>query len=409
MFNPHHFVVMAALLLVQMAAATAQQHQHHASGDTVCATTALACATAATATIAPDGTPGGTLFLTWAASGHVLVARSTDLGHSFEPAVAVTTQPAKLDNGPDSRPQIVVDPAGTITVAYALFRDKAWNGEVFFSRSQDQGRSFSPPQPITAGSTSERFQALALDPNGRVFAAWIDKRNAARAKERGEKYAGAALAFAWSDGDGFTPTRIAQDNTCECCRLGIAFAGPSRPVVLFRNVFPGSERDHAVIAFSDAQTPGPVQRVSDDAWAVDACPHHGPSLAIGQDGAIHAAWFTQGKVRQGLFYARSGADGAGFSAPLPIGDPDRQPTRPSLLAAPGRLLLAWKEFDGTTTQVRVMASTDNGRSFTAPRTVASTADASDHPLLIGDGQHAYLSWLTHNEGYRLMPLQDGNS
>jgi hypothetical protein len=38
------------------------------------------------------------------------------------------------------------------------------------------------------------------------------------------------------------------------------------------------------------------------------------------------------------------------------------------------------------------------------RTVAETADASDHPLLIARGDHVFLSWLTKNEGYRLIPV-----
>jgi two-component system, OmpR family, response regulator len=34
----------------------------------------------------------------------------------------------------------------------------------------------------------------------------------------------------------------------------------------------------------------------------------------------------------------------------------------------------------------------------------STADASDHPLLVGNGRSVFLSWLTRREGYRLLPL-----
>ena len=48
-------------------------------------------------------------------------------------------------------------------------------------------------------------------------------------------------------------TEIALDNTCECCRLGIAFAGPGRPAVVFRNIFPGSVRDHAVVHDGQAE------------------------------------------------------------------------------------------------------------------------------------------------------------
>ena len=71
-------------------------------------------------------------------------------------------------------------------------------------------------------------------------------------------YPGAALAYAWEDGDAdFDKTSIALDNTCECCRLGLAFAGAGRPAVMFRNIFPGSVRDHAVLTFQGANTPGP--------------------------------------------------------------------------------------------------------------------------------------------------------
>ena len=66
----------------------------------------------------------------------------------------------------------------------------------------------------------------------------------------------------------------------------------------------------------------------------------------------------------------------------------------------------WKEFDGDKVAVRWQVSHDSGRQWSAARTVAETADASDHPLLVADKQRAYLSWLTKNEGYRLIPLGD---
>src|SRR4029077_12384792 len=88
-----------------------------------------------------------------------------------------------------------------------------------------------------------------------------------------KKSPGAALAFAWSDdGSRFGDTTIAVDNTCECCRLAVAFAGPGRPAILFRNIFLGSVRDHAVLTFKDNGTPGPLRRVSVHNWKIEACP-----------------------------------------------------------------------------------------------------------------------------------------
>jgi hypothetical protein len=173
-------------------------------------------------------------------------------------------------------------------------------------------------------------------------------------------------------------------------------------------VFGESTRDHAIIAFADRTTPGPVYRVSVDDWVIDACPHHGPSLAVSSDGAYHAAWFTNGRVRRGLFYAVSLDHGRTFSEPMPIGRADRSPSRPFVLATPGAVWLAWKEFDGEQTAVNIMVSHDNGRSWSPPRLVAQAAGASDHPLLVATGGRTFLSWQSRNEGYRLIALEDNS-
>ena len=228
------------------------------------------------------------------------------------------------------------------------------------------------------------------------------------AKARDETYVGAALAFAWSNDHGsiISETRIAQDNTCECCRLAIAFVAPGRPAIAFRNVFGGTVRDHAVMTFLDPQTPGPIHRISVDDWKTDVCPHHGPSLAISADGTYHVTWFTDGLARKGLFYARSSDGGATFSEPMPVGRSDRNPAHPYLIAVKGALWLVWKEFDGEKTTVSVMTSHDDGRTWSAAKIVAETSNASDHPLLLSRGGRVFLSWQTQAEGYRVISLED---
>lgn len=386
----------AAFLL--FAGTAAAQHQHGKPGATG--------PEAFTAT--PAFGPDGTLWLVRAMADKIVVARSTDLGKTFSEPVAVTPEPMNLDWGPDARARIVVDPKGGLVVTFAIFQDRNFNGRAFYSRSNDKGATFSKPRPITADPTSQRFETAAVDPStGRVFATWLDKRNVAKARAAGKPYPGAALAYAWEDGEaGFGPTTIALDNTCECCRLGVAFAGPGKPAVVFRNIFPGSVRDHGVVTFKDEKMPGPVRRVSADEWKIEACPHHGPSIAILPDGSYHVAWFTDGSARKGLFYARADNGDTPFGAPRALSTPRRQPARPYLLANGTALHLVWKEFDGTKSLVRWQVSPDSGRTWSEPRTVADTADASDHPLLVANAGRAYLSWLTKADGYRLIPIED---
>ena len=387
-------ICLAALLAGGTAAA---QHQHGKPG----------AGAPEPFTATPAFGPDDTLWLVRPMVDRIVVTHSRDLGKTFSQPVAVTPEPMNLDWGPDARARIAVDPKGGLVVTFAIFQDKRFNGRAFSARSSDNGASFTRPQPITADTTSQRFETVAIDPAGRVFAAWLDKRNVAPAVAAGRAYPGAALAYAWSDdGAAFGKTSIALDNTCECCRLGIAFAGPGRPVIAFRNIFDGSIRDHAVVAFKDTATPGPLRRVSVDDWKIEACPHQGPSLAIAPDGSEHVAWFTDGAARKGLFYARADSADAAFGPPRALSSPERQPARPYLLADGQALHLVWKEFDGTRTQVRWQVSHDSGRTWSATRTVADTDDASDHPLLVAHAGHAYLSWLTKTQGYRLIPLED---
>lgn len=396
----------AGVLLIP-GVARAQEHRHEGGGTSMrkepagCAQTTLNCASSATPYFAPDGA----LWLAWSAGEMISVARSSDLGAHFSEPVTITPEPIRMDSGGDSRPAIVVDGTGRVTVAYALFQDARYNGAVLVSRSTDGGAHFSAPEPITTNSPSQRFQAMELDADGRLFVAWLDKRNIAAARARGETAAGAGLAFAWSDGLTIPAARIAAENTCECCRLGLGWMAPGRPVVVFRNIFEDQYRDHAVLVFKDRDTPGPLHRVSDDHWAVNACPHHGPTLTVSGAGTIHTAWFSGGGPRKGVYYALSRDGAETFSEPARLGAEDRQISRPFLLAEGRTIYLAWKSFDGEQTEVQMMISTDDGATWSKPRTLAATSAQSDHPLLITNHKTVFLSWMTRKDGYRLIPVE----
>ena len=366
-----------------------------------CADLAIACA----ATISPTVTPDGTLWVAGRVGDRLFVAWSHDGGKTFSPPVAIETGKVMLDWGPDARPQLAISPDGTIVLTYAIFRDDKFNGEVFVSRSVDGGRSFSVPQPITDVQESQRFPRIAFDPKGHLVAVWLDKRGRIAAKTHGEPYPGAGLAVARSTDDAahMSEAQVVRDNTCECCRIALAFAPDGNLVVMFRNIFPGGVRDHAVITFDGMDRPGPVDRVSVDDWKTDVCPHQGPSLAVAGDGSYQAVWFTLGAARRGLFYARSIDAGATWSAPTALGPPTQTLSRPYVFASGKTVWLVWKAFDGQTTSVMGMTSTDSGRDWSSARTIATTDAASDHPIMIGLRGQTYLSWQT-SHGYRLIAI-----
>jgi hypothetical protein len=373
-------------------------HQHAAPA---CAEAKPACAM----TVNPAFDAKGKLWVAFSVGKTVYVASSTDSGKSFSaPVTIATAADGVIDAHGDARPKIAALADGTLLASYATRPDKQMIGTIFTARSTDGGKTFSAPQAMLSEG-GQRFETFVVTPKGRIYAGWLDKTNALKAKAEGKEFEGSGVAFGWSDDKGqtFVGKKILMDHACECCRMSSALDKDGQPVFLWRQVFDGNIRDHYAAKLSADGATLTGGRVSDDNWQINSCPHHGPGIAIDANG-WHVVWFTKGKNRQGLFYARSNDGGKTFSAPEKFGDDAKAPGHPIAIAAKGRLYRVWKEFDGTTTTIPMQMSRDGGKSWSATRVIAQTDDASDHPELVANKSAAYLSWVTHKEGYRLIPL-----
>jgi len=140
-------------------------------------------------------------------------------------------------------------------------------------------------------------------------------------------------------------------------------------------------------------------RATVDDWYIDACPHHGPSMVqTEQAGHYHLAWFSAGDLHKGIFYARHNLAKAESSHIIQVDDTPGA-GHPSLAQHGEELFLVWKGFNGVSTQLQLMRSTNNGESWTTTETLLTTGQASDHPLLISNDDGVYLSWSTEEYGY----------
>ncbi len=352
----------------------------------------------------------GRLWIAWAEGRHVFVSASDDLGRTFRRAACLDPDPEDIDANSESRPKIATGPQGDIYVTYTRLGAKPYTGDVRFSRSVDGGRSFSPPVTVNDDGldTGHRFDTLAVGADGTVFVAWIDKRDLEAAAIRRQVYEGAALYYAISHDRGrtFAPNRKLKDHVCECCRLATAFDISDRLVLVWRDILAGGIRDHALTWVDRDGTHGPVTRATRDGWAIDACPHHGPSLAIAHDGTRHVAWFTgAGPDGPGSFLASS-TDQAGPLARSHRLGPAEPQGHASVLARGSRVYVTWKQPEQPGgTSVVVQHSDDDGATWTSPRRMASAEGTTDHPFLVASDTGVFLSWFTAAGGYRLIPLE----
>ena len=351
--------------------------------------------------------PDGTLLAVVKDDQHLLLRRSRDDGATWSDPVRVNAIPEAIAADGDSRPKLAFAADGGVLVTWARPLPKPYTGEIRLARSDDGGASFNPPITVhhDRAEITHRFESIAVGKDGRVTVAWIDKRDLEGAKATRQAYRGAAIYAAQSSDHGRSfgrETKLA-DHSCECCRTAVSHDADGAPLVFWRHVFALNERDHALARLTPDGRPEAVQRATFEAWKVDACPHHGPSLAVDEGGTRHAVWFNQKDGVGHVYYGRLQRVGNAIrvDGQRTVGGP--RAAHADLNVAGQRLAIVWKEFDGEKTRLSALLSADGGRSF-SPHEVGATEGASDQPRVLARGDRLFAFWRTAREGLRLHPL-----
>ncbi|MCC5871608.1 MAG: exo-alpha-sialidase [Gammaproteobacteria bacterium] len=353
-------------------------------------------------------TEDGELLAVFVSDDHVYFTRAERETLAFSPPVRVSREPARIDHNGESRPKLALGRDRAVFVTWTRRIEGRFAGDVYFSRSLDGGESFETPRLMrdTPEPTSHRFDALTVTPSGRLYVAWIDKRELAAAEARGqEDFAGASIHFAVSDDDGttFGPNRRAATHSCECCRLAMVAADADRARLLWRHVFEGSIRDHALAELAPDGA-SELKRISHEDWMLEGCPHEGPHMAAGASGD-HMVWFSGAPDAGGVHYG-FWDHATGTTRHLKHIDDRPGSGKPQVAVRGDHVDLVWLAVGAEHSEVLHLHSHDGGRSWSEPRTLATSAATVDHPRLLAAAEAVWLAWHTRDEGYRLLSLSD---
>jgi hypothetical protein len=348
--------------------------------------------------------------------GFLQVSSSRDLGKTFSKPVTVNHTPQKIGADGEARPKIAVSMEGYIYLTWTEALKKPFSGYIWFARSVDAGKTFEKPYIVhqDRNEITHRFDALNVSADGRITVAWVDKRDLIAAKAANKPYEGAAIYYAVSNDKGasFLPEKKLADSSCECCRIALANKPDGTVVAMWRHVFEGSERDHMIAEIPAATRAPDPKRATFGRWKIDGCPHHGSALASGGEGVrwwgYHMAWFDGGNDDAGkdatLLYARMDGEALVSSPAKKFGNMKKQAGHPALLAAGENVWLVWREKDAGKSQVWLMKSSDEGKSWDSPKMMADASGAADYPLLLQNAKTLFLIWNTVSEGLKVIPL-----
>jgi hypothetical protein len=389
--------VAVATLCMGVATAMAQpsMHEGHHHGQASAARPDLG----ASATFDAQG-------ILWAAykqGGQVMIRRSGDAGRSWSDAQPVNAAPEAVSADGDARPKVAAGARGEIYVTWTQPLAKPYTGNIRFARSLDGGRTFAEPVTVHTDrrEITHRFDAIAVNAEGQVFIAWIDKRDLVDSGQKPGTYRGAALYYAVSDDSGatFRGDFRAAEHICECCRIALSPQADGSVLAFWRHVFDPNVRDHAIARLGADGRTTDMRRATFDDWQVDACPHHGPSLALDAQGTVHAVWFTGAPGKEGVYYGRLGANAV--EGQRRIGGDAAE--HADIAAGGQRVALAWREFDGTRSNLRAMRSDDAGRTW-RETTLGASEGASDHPKIVARGGDFFVFWNRRDHPLEVIPL-----
>ena len=138
----------------------------------------------------------------------------------------------------------------------------------------------------------------------------------------------------------------------------------------------------------------PAVRATVDEWQLDACPHHGPGMALASTGGYHAVWFGMRKGEAAVRYGRLTEHGAPQGPVRSL--PDERAEHADVAASGRKVAIVWRSYDGERTRVRAWVSADDGASFVVRELMSSPLD-NDHPRLVANGPDNFVVWRTERD------------
>ncbi len=336
-------------------------------------------------------------------------------GGEPEPPVRVNTVQGDATPHEQAPAQVAVGPEGEVFVMWqrrtAIEGRRFGASTLRMARSSDGGRSFEPAidvadydGPIPASHT---FHNLVVDPAGGVIASWLDGRAPwvmqAAGIEGPDPGTEMRVAVSQDGGRSFGASVVLASGVCPCCRTSLALGPDGAIYAAWRNIWPtpdGREiRDPAVARSDDGgMSFGPPIRIHADDWVHDGCPHAGPALAVDGVGALHALWYTGTPDGPGIFHTRSTDRGEHFSPATPLVQGEWvPPSRVDLVTTPaGSVMAVWEDRRQEppvfgVVEIPAGGAPDTGREVLIPGTFPMVASADDRRVLAWlDGEAVHL-------------------
>ena len=304
-------------------------------------------------------------------------------------------------------------PDGSVMAVFrfaAPTEDNRFAGGLWTSQSTDGGATWTEKQPLVEASESpsQSYFDLVNLQDGALGMVWLDGRKLSADQN------GSCLAFARTakglrlpgakaglPKDAPQPKtwqspQILKTGVCQCCRTDLYRDLKDQVHLVYRDILQDSIRDMVhLVSQDEGRSFSPPTLVYPDGWAINGCPHSGPTLAESSDG-LACAWFSQGGG-QGIWFTQLPSPKAAKKELV-----SQDGTHPQMVALPdGRYLVALelvRNLEQGAIQEIVLFSKQGQAPFAPMETLAPGRNGKFPVLKVLESGNLLISWTLELEG-----------
>jgi len=319
----------------------------------------------------------------------VFYVRSEDSGSSWTSPTNVSKTP-----GSCSHPEMAVDKSGSINIVWSDTRAGVKGHDIFFARSQDNGKTWTEPQDISKTDGVATSPVVAVGPDQSIHVAWRDTASGdtrpdifyASSTDQGKTWTKAkdiSNTPKWSS----DPTIAVSDDGIVHVSWLDSRSGEQRPDIFYIRKSEG--------AWTNALNVSNSERLSAH-----------PSIASGPKGMVYIVWSDNSRKEQSpdIWCAVSDRK-EHFGQPINISDTPGVSSQPTIAGdSRGRVVVAWSDTSPGAPHIYARVSNDRADDFTTVLDLPHTLQASKHPRVAIDGEKAFVIWeeLNGNDSTLLM-------
>jgi hypothetical protein len=329
------------------------------------------------------GAPLATFILLYVSVFWIVLSAQSLLAQEFDTNIRVDDTGNNVIT--QSSPAIAIDGNGNIYTAWTDERNG--HPDIYFSKSIDNGATFSANIKVNDNNASASKPSMALDSNGNILIAWQDERNG-----------NPDIYFAQSANGGITFTANTRVDDS-----GVSTSTQYAPAI---GIHQGSNSIYAAwideregakhIYFAKSINGGTSFSANikiDDAGSITP---DNLSLTVDDNDNVNIAWKDERNGSPDIYFDTSNNGGASFGVDVKVNDVSSTSDFPKIAVdSDSNIYVAWQDSRNGNLDIYFSSSTDTGTTFSADLRVDNTGistSSQQAPVITTDSTNIYIAW-----------------